>query len=80
MDSDQIEQLIQNHLEGADVAVSSDDNVHFEARVVSAEFEGLPMLKRHRLVYAALGEKMGREIHALSLEALTPSQAEEAGS
>ena len=76
MDSDQIEQLIRNHIDDAQVSVSSDDNVHFEARVVSPAFEGLPMLKRHRLVYAALGERMGREIHALSLKALTPQQAE----
>ena len=80
MDSDQIEQLIQNHIDDAQVSVSSDDNVHFEARVVSSAFEGLPMLKRHRLVYAALGDRMGREIHALSLEALTPEQAAEADS
>ena len=50
------------------------DHVHFEARVVSPSFQGLPTLKRHRLVYATLGSLMGQEIHALGLRTLTPEE------
>jgi stress-induced morphogen len=48
--------------------------VHFEAVVVSPSFDGLPTLKRHRLVYATLGRYMGNEIHALGLRTLTPDE------
>ena len=52
----------------------SDDDTHFEARVVSSEFEGKRPLQRHQMVYAALEGRMGREIHALSLRTLTPDE------
>lgn len=45
---------------------------HFRVRIVAAAFGGLPPLARHRLVYAAAGDLMGREIHALAIEALPP--------
>lgn len=66
--------LIRAGLPGAEVHVESDDNVHFAARVVAAQFAGLRPIARHQLVYKALGERMGREIHALSIEALTPEE------
>lgn len=47
---------------------------HFRALVVSARFEGKGPVERQRLVYAALAEEMGREIHALSMRTLTPAQ------
>jgi BolA protein len=47
---------------------------HFRAVIVSERFEGKSPLERQRLVYAALAEEMGREIHALSLQTLTPAQ------
>lgn len=47
---------------------------HFSARVVSAAFAGKRLLERHRLVYAALGEAMHRDVHALALETLTPQE------
>jgi acid stress-induced BolA-like protein IbaG/YrbA len=72
MDSKTIEQIILAGLPGASVEVSGDDGVHFEARVVSAEFAGKSTLQRHRMVYATLGEKMGREIHALGLQTELP--------
>ena len=50
---------------------------HFRALVVSRRFEGRSPIERQRLVYAALAEEMGREIHALSMQALTPSQWQE---
>ncbi len=50
------------------------DGRHFEAIIVSAAFEGKTLMQRHRLVYAALGERMREEIHALSMQTLTPEQ------
>ncbi len=58
----------------ADVRVASDDNTHFEALVITDAFEGVRALKRHQMVYAGLGDKMGGEIHALSIQALTPAE------
>jgi acid stress-induced BolA-like protein IbaG/YrbA len=68
-------ELIRAGLSGADVRVQSDDNVHFAARIVARQFIGLRPIARHQLVYKALGELMGREIHALSIEALTPEES-----
>jgi len=59
--------LIQAGLPGAQVTVIGDDGQHFEATVICAEFAGKMPLAQHRMVYATLGEKMGREIHALKL-------------
>ena len=74
MDSSTIEQMIRDGLPDAQVQVSGDDGVHFEAMVVSPSFAGLPTLKRHRMVYATLGKLMGHEIHALGLRTLTPEE------
>jgi stress-induced morphogen len=48
---------------------------HFEARVVSARFDGVSRVERHRMVYACLGDAMSGPIHALALKTLTPSEA-----
>src|SRR5262252_8695211 len=71
----QVAELIRAGLPGADVRVQSDDNTHFAARVVSKDFAGKRPIARHQLVYKTLGELMGREIHAMSIEALTPEEA-----
>ena len=68
MDSRTIEQMIRDGLPGAEVSVSGDDGVHFEAHVVCESFRGKATLQRHRMVYETLGEKMGNEIHALGLQ------------
>ena len=47
---------------------------HFSALIVSADFDNLPLLKRHRLVYGALGDLMGGSIHAFSMKTLTPDE------
>jgi acid stress-induced BolA-like protein IbaG/YrbA len=52
----------------------SGDGQHFDALIVSAAFRGLSRLARHRLVYAALGDRMRAEIHALSMQTLTPEE------
>jgi acid stress-induced BolA-like protein IbaG/YrbA len=74
MDARQVADLIRQQLPGAQVDVRSDDNTHYAALLVSTAFEGLRPLARHQLVYRALGERMGREIHALSIEAFTPQE------
>ncbi len=71
----QVADLIRAALPGAEVAVASDDQTHYSARIVSESFAGLRGVARHQLVYRALGERVGREIHALSIQALTPGEA-----
>ncbi|MFM0288590.1 BolA family protein [Paraburkholderia megapolitana] len=47
------------------------DGQHFFATIVSLDFEGKRLIQRHQLVYAALGDRMREEIHALSMKTLT---------
>lgn len=75
MSPETIAQMIQAGLPGAQVEVSGDDGVHFEALIVHEAFAGKLPLARHRMVYATLGDKMGGEIHALALKTLTPAEA-----
>lgn len=67
MTKDDIKLLIETGLPGATVTVTGDDGQHFEALVICAEFAGKTPVAQHRMVYATLGERMGREIHALKL-------------
>ena len=55
-------------------AGARDGGGHFNVLIVSRLFAGKNLLQRHRLVYAALDELMPREIHALSIKALTPDE------
>ncbi len=48
------------------------DGRHFFATIVAAEFEGMSRVRRHQRVYAALGDRMREQIHALSMKTLTP--------
>jgi acid stress-induced BolA-like protein IbaG/YrbA len=75
MNALEVEQLILAGLPGAAVQVATEDDTHFEAVVVAAEFTGKRMIQRHQMIYAALGPHMGREIHALSIRALTPEES-----
>ena len=75
MDSATIEQMISDGLPDAEVRVTGDDGVHYEAHVVSPSFQGVLTIKRHRMVYATLGKLMGNEIHALGLRTETPEEA-----
>ena len=74
MDPTEITRLIEAGLNCAEVQVISDDNTHFQALVVSDQFEGKRPLARHQMVYACLGDRVGAEIHALSIRALTPAE------
>lgn len=69
-----IERMIEQGLPGARVRVTGDDGRHFEALVVSEAFAGKNMVQRHQMVYRTLGDKVGGEIHALSLKTLTPEE------
>jgi len=79
MDPTEIAQLIELGLSGARVQVRTDGQGHYEALVVTEQFAGKRTLARHQLVYGTLGERVGREIHALQLRTLTPEEAEAAG-
>jgi len=70
----EIEKLIVTGLPDCQVQVMSDDDTHFEAVVVSDDFVGKRPLQRHQMVYKTLGDLMGGEIHALSIQALTPDE------
>jgi acid stress-induced BolA-like protein IbaG/YrbA len=71
---ERVADMIRTGLPGATVRVESDDNTHFASQVVAAQFAGLRPIARHQLVYKTLGALVGREIHALSIEALTPEE------
>lgn len=72
MNKEEIKNAILVQLPKSEVVVSGEDGVHFEVRVVSEQFNGLSLIERHRLIYQALGTKVGNEIHALSIKALVP--------
>jgi acid stress-induced BolA-like protein IbaG/YrbA len=79
MNATEVQRLIEAGLPGARVRVMSEDDTHFEAVIVAEQFVGKRMIQRHQLVYATLGALMGREIHALSMQALTPDEAAGSG-
>ena len=71
--AESIERSIAAQLDCAHLEVRGDGQ-HWEALIVSARFEGLPKIRQHQLVYAALGDRMRDEVHALSMTTLTPAQ------
>jgi acid stress-induced BolA-like protein IbaG/YrbA len=70
---DEVRGFIAAGLDCSHLAVEGDGE-HFFATIVSAEFEGKPRVARHQRVYAALGERMREQIHALSMKTLTPAE------
>ena len=75
----EIEAMLESQLPDCSARVSSDDNTHFEATVICPEFAGKRALQRHQMVYGALGDKIGGDIHALSIQAFTPAEWEQRG-
>jgi acid stress-induced BolA-like protein IbaG/YrbA len=71
---EQVESYIAKGLQCERLRVAGDGQ-HFEALIVSEAFRGKSRVQRHQLVYAALGERMREEIHALSMRTLTPEEA-----
>lgn len=77
METDAVKALIEQGLPGAAVKVTGDGR-HFEAKVISDQFEGKSLLQRHRMVNAAVEKQISSdELHALSIKAYTPQQADE---
>jgi acid stress-induced BolA-like protein IbaG/YrbA len=75
MNPQQVAQLIEDGLgDGGHAMVTSADNVHFEAVVVTPAFIGKKPIQRHQMVYATLGAAVGNEIHALALQVFTPDE------
>lgn len=73
----QLESYITQHLICDFIEVRGDDGTHFDAVIVSPAFEGKRMVAQHQLVYAALGDRMRAEIHALGMKTYTPQQWQE---
>jgi len=71
IDPDQIKDWIKDGLDCEHVAVQGDGH-HFEAVIVSPAFRGRSRVQQHQQVYAALGARMGADIHALSMQTYTP--------
>ncbi|MGZ3404101.1 MAG: BolA family protein [Phenylobacterium sp.] len=71
----QLEAILREGFPDAEIAVEdlAGDGDHYKARIVSAAFAGLPRVRQHQLVYAALKGRMGGELHALALETSTPA-------
>ena len=70
----QLESYITENLACDYIKVLGDDGTHFEAIIVSPAFVGKTMIQQHQLVYAALGDRMRAEIHALSMRTHTPEK------
>lgn len=73
-DRKSIEETLRQGLECTHVEVRGDDGAHFEALVVCPAFSGLARVRRHQLVYEVLGDRMREEIHALSMQTLSPEE------
>jgi stress-induced morphogen len=72
-----VKETIEQNLPDSTVSVNdlTGTKDHFEVEVISDEFEGVTLIKRHRMIYDALGEKMDGPIHALTLETKTFDEA-----
>lgn len=70
---EQLKNWIETGFDDAQISVEGDGH-HFEAVIVTPAFEGKSRIQRHQMVYAALGDKMKAEVHALSMKTLTPSE------
>ena len=75
---DTIHKVISEALPSATVHVLGDDGEHFGAVVISADFEGLPLIRQHRLVMDAMKEELAERVHALQLKTFTPERWETA--
>jgi len=74
MDPSEIVRLIEQGLEDASATVVTDGQGHYEAVVVCPAFVGKRSLPRHQMVYSTLGERVGREIHALAVKTYSPDE------
>lgn len=72
----QLTTLLQEAFQEAEIVIQdlAGDGDHYAAKIISEQFAGLSRVQRHQLVYQALGQKMGQELHALSIQTLTSSE------
>ena len=75
MAANEIEALIREALPDAEVTITdlAGDGDHYAARIVSAAFAGKTRVQQHKMVYEALGHRMGGELHALQLTTAVPN-------
>jgi acid stress-induced BolA-like protein IbaG/YrbA len=73
---EQIESYIKQCSACSPIQVEGDGQ-HFFATIVSSDFAGKRLVQRHQLVYAAMGDRMKAEVHALSIKAFTPEEFEQ---
>ena len=74
MNAQEIQQLIQAKMPDAKVSVSGDEG-KFTAEVISDQFDGLMLIKRHKLVYACVNDEItSGALHALTIVAKTPAE------
>ncbi len=76
MDKKYIQDQLKAAFPEAHVVVSGDDGAHFHAQIISSMFVGKSRLQQHKMVYQALGEQVGHDIHALSLTTQIPEEAQ----
>ena len=74
MAADDIVRLIKDGIPDAEVEIIdlAGDGDHYKAVIVAESFRGMPRVRQHQKVYAALGGRMGGELHALALETRAP--------
>jgi BolA protein len=72
--SPEVLELIDNSAEHAGHAGAKQGGGHYSVTIVASLFDGKTMVQRHQLIYQALGDLMKNEIHALGINALTPSE------
>ena len=70
---DSIKEWIEQNLAECEVEISGDGR-HFNAVIICSGFAGKTRIQQHQMVYAALGDRMKDDIHALSMRTLTPEE------
>jgi stress-induced morphogen len=75
MSAQELESSLRDAFPDAEIIIEdlAGDGDHYRARIVSSAFAGLPRVRQHQLVYAALKGRMGGELHALALETAVPA-------
>ena len=70
-----IEILDESHKHAGHIGAKTSSGGHFKLQIVSNSFQGKSAIERHKMIYMALGDAMGRDIHAISISAKTPAEA-----
>lgn len=74
MDRETLETYLKDAFPEAEITLTdlAGDNDHWQAEIISTQFKGVPRVRQHQMVYAALKGKMGGELHALALKTCAP--------